>query len=121
MIDHRVFVIQGGDVLKERPLLTWVCEKAFSTITEGNPNKLLVHKSILEQLKKEKFPVTYDEILLLQNTDKNICRIVVRQGKDVRSFLINMEESKGHPFHYQLKEINEIETPKDEIEDGETV
>lgn len=118
LTDHRVLIFQGGAIFKERPLLTWVCQKGFASITEHKPNKLLVHSSIMEQLKKEKFPVSFDEILLLQNTDKNLCRLVVRQGKNLRSFLITMAESKTYPFYYQLKEINEIEPSKDELSEG---
>ena len=106
---------QRGDVLKERPLASFVCSEAFMSIASKKPTDVLVTDEIMNALKKDEFKVVADEVLLTQIIEENKCRIIVKGDEKVRSFLINLETNKKNTFYYKLSEINETEIYPNEI------
>lgn len=103
------FVLKNSNLIATRPLLTWACEEAFQSIASGNPIKDLIEDSILNELRKNEFKVSSDEILNVLSLKPNVCRIIVKGEGRVRSFVVSFKESSGNPFYYKLSEINESE------------
>jgi hypothetical protein len=106
---------QRGDVLKERPLASFVCSEAFMSIVGKKPTDVLVTDEILNALKKDEFKVVAEEVLLTQIIEENKCRIIVKGDEKVRSFLIDLEANKKNTFYYKLSEINETEIYPNEV------
>lgn len=113
--DKKYFVLKNSNLVSSRPLLSWVCEESFQSITNGKPEKDLIDESILNELKKSPFIVSSDEVLSVLSIKENLCRIIVKGDGKVRSFLINFKSNKEFPFYYKLSEINETEINKSEL------
>jgi hypothetical protein len=111
---NKIF-IQAGSMVSTRPLLTYVCKEAFLSVASNKPIGAFLTSEIQNALKKTDFKVDVDEVLLNQEVDDGKCRIIVKGGERVRSFLINLVKSSGFDFYYKLSEINEIEVNKDEL------
>ncbi|MDO9183799.1 MAG: hypothetical protein Q7U04_15395 [Bacteriovorax sp.] len=111
---NKIF-LQAGAVVSTRPLLTYVCKEAFLSIARSKPINAYLTPEIQNALKKADFKVEVDEVLLNQEIDEGKCRIIVKGGERVRSFLINLVKSSDFDFYYKLSEINEIEVNKDEL------
>lgn len=114
--DKKYFVLKNSKLVSERPLLTWVCEESFQSITKGKPEQDLIDDSILNELKKNQFTVSSDEVLSVLSLKENLCRIIVKGDGKVRSFLINFKSNSAFPFFYKLSEINESEINPIELE-----
>lgn len=109
MATHRgIFFVQSKGVFSERPLAEEVCLQSFESIVSGEPQKNIISSGILEVLEKTEFDLVVDEILLLKSTEENKCRIVVKSGGTLVSFLITLEASSSFPFHYKLFRLDEI-------------
>ncbi|MFA6236073.1 MAG: hypothetical protein WC635_01995 [Bacteriovorax sp.] len=111
---NKIFV-QGGDQIKTRPLLTYVCQEAFLSIASNRPINTYLTSEIQNALKKTDFKVEVDEILLNQEIEEGKCRIITKGGGRVRSFLITLTKNSSFDFYYKLSEINEIEVNRDEL------
>jgi hypothetical protein len=111
---NKIF-IQAGNTINTRPLLTYVCREAFLSVAVGKPINSYLTSEIQNALKKTDFKVEVDEVLLNQELDDGKCRIIVKGGVRVRSFLIEMVKNSDFDFYYKLSEINEIEVGKDEL------
>ena len=111
---NKIFV-QASSIVSTRPLLTFVCKEAFLSIANNRPIGNFLTSEIQNALKKVDFKVDVDEVLLNQEIDEGKCRIIVKGGDRVRSFLINLVKSPSFDFYYKLSEINEIEVNKDEL------
>jgi hypothetical protein len=111
---NKIF-IQAGSTVNTRPLLTYVCREAFLSVAAGKPINAYLTPEIQNALKKTDFKVEVDEVLLNQELDDGKCRIIVKGGERVRSFLIEMDKNSDFDFYYKLSEINEIEVGKDEL------
>ncbi|NOT78462.1 MAG: hypothetical protein HOP07_05605 [Bacteriovoracaceae bacterium] len=103
------YFFDKGEVFKERPMASFVCNTAFMSIINKAPISKLITDEILVALKKNEFNVAAEDILLLQVIEEGKCRIIVRGDNKVRSFLINLVSKKQNPFFYKLSEINEDE------------
>ena len=114
---NKVFV-QTGSVVSTRPLLTYVCKEAFLSVASNKPISAILTSEIQNALKKADFKVEVDEVILNQEVDADKCRIIVKGGDRVRSFLINMVKSSDFDFYYKLSEINEIDVSKDELKEN---
>lgn len=114
---NKIFV-QAGSNISTRPLLTYVCKEAFMSVANSKPINAYLTSEIQNALKKTDFKVEIDEVLLNQEVDEGKCRIIVKGGERVRSFLISMVKSSDFDFYYKLAEINEIEVSKDELKLG---
>ncbi len=115
LTDKKYFVLKNSKLISERPLLTWVCEESFQSITKGKPEKELIVESILRELDKNQFKVSSEEILSVLSIKDNLCRIIVRGDGKTRSFLVNFKTDPEFPFHYKLSEINEVELNQNEL------
>ncbi len=116
-LKNKIF-IQAGSVVSTRPLLTYVCKEAFLSVASNKPINSYLTSEIQNALKKTDFKVDVDEVLLNQEVDEGKCRIIVKGGERVRSFLISLVKSSGFDFYYKLSEINEIEVSKDEVKNN---
>lgn len=103
-------------LVQEKPLASWVCKEAFTSIASHRPYKELISDEILSTLSKSDFKVEVEEILIAQEIDKGKCRLIVKGGEQVRSFLIDLDGDKANDFYYKLSEINEIELNKNELD-----
>jgi hypothetical protein len=103
-------------LVQEKPLASWVCKEAFTSIANHRPYKELISDEILTSLSKSDFKVEVEEILVAQEIDKGKCRLIVKSGERIRSFLIDLAGSKANDFYYKLSEIHEIELNKDELD-----
>lgn len=112
--DKKYFVLKNSKLINERPLLTWVCEEAFTNITRKTPVKDLTEESILNELKRTEFKVSSDEVLSVLEIKNNLCRIIVKGDGKVRSFLVSFNAKNDYPFYYKLSEINESELNAEE-------
>lgn len=119
LVSKNKIFIQAGNAVKTRPLLTYVCKEAFLSIANNKPIGTFLTAEIQNALKKTDFKVDVDEMLLNQEVDDAKCRIIVKGGERVRSFVISMVKSTDFDFFYKLSEINEIEVNKDELKLGE--
>lgn len=117
LVSKNKIFIQTGSIVSTRPLLTYVCKEAFLSVASNKPINTYLTSEIQNALKKSDFKVNVDEVLLNQEVDKDKCRIIVKGGEQVRSFLINMVQSTNFDFYYKLSEINEIDVSKDELKD----
>jgi hypothetical protein len=115
LVSKNKIFIQTGSMVSTRPLLTYVCKEAFLSVASNKPIGAFLTSEILNALKKTDFKVDIDVVLLNQEVDEGKCRIIVKGGERVRSFLINLVKSSGFEFYYKLSEINEIEVNKDEL------
>lgn len=115
LVSKNKIFIQAGSQVSTRPLLTYVCKEAFLSVAGGKPINAYLTSEIQNALKKTDFKVDVDEVLLNQEVDDGKCRIIVKGGERVRSFLINLVKSSDYDFYYKLSEINEIEVSKDEL------
>lgn len=113
--DKKYFVLKNSKLVSDRPLLSWACEESFQSITKRKPEKDLIDESILNELKKNSFNVSADEVLSVLALKDNLCRIIVKGDGKVRSFLINFKSNSGFPFFYKLTEINETELNQSEL------
>ena len=113
--DKRYFVLKNSKLVSDRPLITWVCEESFQSITKGSPEKDLIDESILNELKKNQFKVSSDEVLSVLSLKENLCRIIVKGDGKIRSFLVTFKIDSAFPFHYKLLEINETELNQAEL------
>lgn len=107
--DKKYFVLKNSKLVSDRPLLSWACEESFQSITKRKPEKDLIDETILNELKKNSFNVSADEVLSVLAIKNDLCRIIVKGDGKVRSFLINFKSNSSFPFFYKLSEINEIE------------
>jgi hypothetical protein len=114
---NKIFV-QAGSSVTTRPLLTYVCKEAFMSVANSKPINAYLTTEIQNALKKTDFKVEIDEVLLNQEVDEGKCRIIVKGGERVRSFLVSMVKSSDFDFYYKLAEINEIEVNNDELKHG---
>jgi len=119
LVSKNKIFIQAGNAVKTRPLLTYVCKEAFLSIANNKPIGTFLTAEIQNALKKTDFKVDVDEMLLNQEVDDAKCRIIVKGGERVRSFVISMVKSTDFDFFYKLSEINEIEVNNDELKLGE--
>lgn len=103
------YFFDKGEVFKERPMASFICNTAFMSIINKTPSSKLITNEILVALQKNEFSVVADDILLLQVIEENRCRIIVKGDNKVRSFLIDLVSNKQNPFYYKLSEINEDE------------
>jgi len=103
------YFFDKGEVFKERPMASFVCHEAFTSILNKSPNAKLITEEIMTALKKDGFPVTVDEILALQVIEEKKCRIIVKGESKLRSFQVDLVSDKKNPFFYKLSEINEDE------------
>lgn len=110
------YFFDKGEVFKERPLASFVCNTAFMSIVNKAPVSKLITDEILTSLKKDGFQVSVDDILLLQVIDEGKCRMIVKGDSKVRSFTIDLISNKKNPFYYKLSEINEEELTTTEEE-----
>lgn len=110
------YFFDKGEVFKERPLASFVCNTAFMSIVNKAPVSKLITDEILTSLKKDGFQVSADDILLLQVIDEGKCRMIVKGDSKVRSFTIDLISSRKNPFYYKLSEINEDELTTTEEE-----
>ncbi|MDD4976354.1 MAG: hypothetical protein PHY93_18490 [Bacteriovorax sp.] len=115
LVSKNKIFIQAGSVVSTRPLLTYVCKEAFLSVASNKPINSYLTAEIQNALKKTDFKVDIDEVLLNQEVAEGKCRIIVKGGERVRSFLINLVKSSDFDFYYKLSEINEIEVSKDEV------
>jgi hypothetical protein len=115
LVSKNKIFIQTGSMVSTRPLLTYVCKEAFLSVASNKPIGAFLTSEILNALKKTDFKVDIDVVLLNQEVDEGKCRIIVKGGERVRSFLINLVKSSGFEFYYKLSEINEIVVNKDEL------
>lgn len=113
--DKKYFVLKNSKLVSDRPLLSWACEESFQSITKRKPEKDLIDESILNELKKNSFNVSADEVLSVLALKDDLCRIIVKGDGKVRSFLINFKSNSSFPFFYKLSEINEIELNQSEL------
>jgi hypothetical protein len=113
--DKKYFILRNSKLVNEKPLLTWVCNESFLSITQGTPEKNLISDSILNELKKQEFKVSVDEVLSVFEIKNDVCRIIVKGSGKVRSFLVSFKASKDYPFYYKLFEINETEPNLEEL------
>lgn len=113
---NKIFV-QAGSFVSTRPLLTYVCKEAFLSVASNKPVGAFLTSEIQNALKKNDFKVEVDEILLNQEVDEGKCRIIIKGGGRVRSFLITLIKNSNFDFYYKLSEINEIEVSHDELKD----
>lgn len=113
--DKKYFVLKNSKLVSDRPLLTWACEESFQSITKRKPEKDLIDETILNELKKNSFNVSTDEVLSVLAIKNDLCRIIVKGDGKVRSFLINFKSNSSFPFFYKLSEINEIELNQSEL------
>lgn len=118
LVSKNKIFIQAENAVKTRPLLTYVCKEAFLSIASNKPTGAFLTAEIQNALKKTDFKVDVDEMLLNQEVDDGKCRIIIKGGERVRSFLISMVKSTDFDFYYKLSEINEIEVNKDELKLG---
>ena len=109
LVSKNKIFIQAGSTVKTRPLLTYVCREAFLSVASAKPVNVYLTSEIQNALKKTDFKVDVDEVLLSQEVEENKCRLIVKGGERVRSFLINMVQSANYDFYYKLAEINETE------------
>ena len=115
LTDKRYFVLKNSKFVSDRPLITWVCEKSFQSITKGSPEKDLIDESILNELKKNQFKVSSDEVLSVLSLKENLCRIIVKGDGKIRSFLVTFKIDSAFPFYYKLLEITETELNQAEL------
>jgi hypothetical protein len=115
LVSKNKIFIQTGSQVSTRPLLTYVCKEAFLSVAGSKPINAYLTSEIQNALKKTDFKVDVDEVLLNQEVDVGKCKIIVKGGERVRSFLINLVKSSDYDFYYKLSEINEIEVSKDEL------
>lgn len=113
--DKKYFVLKNSNLVSDRPLLTWVCEEAFTSITKKTPIKDLTEVTILNELSRSEFKVNSEEVLSVLAVKDDLCRIIVKGEGKVRSFLVNFNKSSSYPFYYKLSEINETEVTNSEI------
>lgn len=118
LVSKNKIFMQAGSTIKTRPLLTYVCKEAFLSIASNKPISAFLTAEIQNALKKTDFKVEVDEMLLNQEVDDGKCRIIIKGGERVRSFLISMVSESNFDFYYKLSEINEIEVNKDELKLG---
>jgi hypothetical protein len=85
------------------------------SIARNKPINAYLTSEIQNALKEADFKVEIDEVLLNQEVDEGKCRIIVKGGDRVRSFLINLVKNTDFDFYYKLSEINEIEVNQDEL------
>jgi hypothetical protein len=110
------YFFDKGEVFKERPLASFVCNTAFMSIVNKAPISKLITDEILTSLKKDGFQVSAEDILLLQVIDEGKCRMIIKGDSKVRSFTIDLISSNKNPFYYKLSEINEDELTTSEEE-----
>ncbi len=113
--DKKYFVLKNSELVQTRPLLTWVCEKAFMSISKGSPYRDLIDDSILVELKKNEFKVNAQEVLSVLALSEKTCRIIVKGEGEVRSFVVNFRSHNDYPFFFKLSEINEAELSQSEL------
>ena len=113
--DKKYFILKNSKLVSDRPLLTWVCEEAFTNITKKTPIKDLTEVTILNELSRSEFKVNSGEVLSVLAVKDDLCRIIVKGDGKVRSFLINFKSNSSFPFFYKLSEINEIELNQSEL------
>ncbi len=118
LVSKNKIFMQAGSTIKTRPLLTYVCKEAFLSIASNKPISAFLTAEIQNALKKTDFKVDVDEMLLNQEVEEGKCRIIIKGGERVRSFLISMVSESNFDFYYKLSEINEIEVNKDELKLG---
>jgi hypothetical protein len=113
--DKKYFVLRDSKLITSRPLLTWVCNESFMSIAKGKPQKDLILKTILDELKKNEFKVSAEDVLSSLEVKDGLCRIIVKGEGKVRSFLVSFKSSADYPFYYKLSEITESELNLDEL------
>lgn len=115
LTDKKYFILKNSNLISERPLINWVCEESFKSITQNKPEKDLIDEAILKELEKNQFKVSLEEVLSVLSLKDDLCRIIVRGDGRTRSFLVNFKVNPEFPFHYKLSEINETELNQTEL------
>lgn len=115
LTDKKYFILKNSNLISERPLINWVCEESFKSITQNKPEKDLIDEAILKELEKNQFKVSLEEVLSVLSLKDDLCRIIVRGDGKTRSFLVNFKANPEFPFHYKLSEINETELNQTEL------
>jgi uncharacterized protein YlaI len=115
LVSKNKIFIQAGNTVNSRPLLTYICKEAFMSIARNKPINAYLTSEIQNALKKTDFKVDIDDVLLNQEIDEGRCRIIVKGGDRVRSFIISLTKNSSFDFYYKLSEINEIEVSRDEL------
>jgi hypothetical protein len=105
---QRYFVINNAQVFKERPLAESVCLESFTSMAKGEPNESLITKGILAILEKSPFEIELSSVLKLKSTEELKCKLIIKSGKRLRSFVIGIVESDEYPFYYKLNELDEV-------------
>lgn len=108
--NERVFVFSGGEIFKERPLIEHICKRGFESIVEGHPHSYFVTTGIIDLLKKEgEFLVKIKEILILKSSDVGKCKIILKDNKRLRAFVVGVASSNNFPFFYKVNQIDELD------------
>jgi hypothetical protein len=115
LVSKNKIFIQAWNTVNSRPLLTYICKEAFMSIARNKPINAYLTSEIQNALKKTDFKVDIDDVLLNQEIDEGRCRIIVKGGDRVRSFIISLTKNSSFDFYYKLSEINEIEVSRDEL------
>ena len=109
LLSDKYFVLRSGDILTDKPLATDVCLHSFKSIASGSPNKYFVNEKIIEILEDDPFVLKIDKVLRNASVGDNKCRLIIKSGDSVRSFVINLESSDSFPFYYKLFQLDEVE------------
>mgnify|MGYP006446957749 CR=1 FL=1 len=109
------FIYRGGDFFKERLLAKQVCKESFDSITEGEPNPLLVSDGILDILEEKPFDVKVSKYLKVNSLDTGACKVILDSEGELLSFKVTMLEDAGFPFYYKLNQIDELPIEEKDI------
>ena len=107
---ERYFVFSGGEIFKERPLAEHICKKGFESIVSGEPHSFYVSKGIIDILNQEgAFLVNVKDILKLTSSEKNKCKLIIKDKLGIRTFMIGLISNDEFPFFYKINQIDELE------------
>lgn len=86
-----------------------VCKEGLKSIFKGSPNPHLMTKEILESLKKEPFLIEVEKVLLVDKSNKDQCRVLIK-GERLFGFQVSLTNEAHAPFKYKIHAIEEIES-----------
>ena len=109
LLSDKYFVLRSGEVLSSKPLVEDVCLHSFKSITSGNPNPYFVNHKIIEILEEDPFVIEIDKVLRNSSLGSDSCKIIIKSGENLRSFVINLESDESFPFFYKLYQLDEVE------------
>lgn len=104
------FITRGGEIFKERLLLSDVCEKSFRSLTSGENHPFFLSSGIIEIVKKEPFLIDDYKVLKLSSMGEKFCQIIIKEGKTLRGFKAEFEQDSSSPFYFKLLNLEEFET-----------